>query len=138
MRRSHGESVKYTIEFDPETGTIVVTQRGKFDLELSQRAMREVNEIRSSVALAHSIWDVRELVFSTFDVENVKRIGHTRASMPERRPNERMATVLSDPADRSIINLLLAYSQVPASNWRFFDTLEAAIDWCTAEPDEGG
>lgn len=58
--------------------------------------------------------------------------------MPERRPNERMATVLSDPADRSIINLLLAYSQVPASNWRFFDTLEAAIDWCTAEPDKGG
>jgi len=117
--------------------TIVVTLRGVFDLELCRRAMKEVGEIRSTAARAHSIWDVRDLVFSTLDVENVKSLGRTRASVRERRPDERMATVLSNPSDRSIINLLVAYSRTPALNWRFFDTLEEATAWCTADPEDG-
>lgn len=128
--------MNYFIEFDPGTETIVVALSGDFDLELCRRAMNEVHAIRSSVPRAHSVWDVSALVFSTLDVESVKRTASVRDSVAQRRADERMATVLSDPTDRTIIHLLFAHSQVPAPNWRFFDTLDDAIAWCAAAAEE--
>lgn len=79
---------------------------------------------------AHSVWDVRDLDFSTVDWETIKAMKSVREEASPRRPTTRSAAVVDGPVERSLIKLFLEISADDRPTPRIYYTVSDAEHWC--------
>lgn len=119
------DPASYTIEYDPKTLTATVRFNGPLDAQTNIRAFEEVIR-RFGIERTHFLWDLRQASFSSFTLQEIKKLRDFRARHTAERTGTKSCALIDHALKKTLMDL---YDELNAGvepkTLVFFDEAEA-------------
>ena len=118
-----------SVDYDPDRGFLICSVRGEFELDAFQSFLEELT---SSTTIAHGIntlWDLRQMDFSSVDADHIQRILAIRRRFRARDATARVALVVSQDLGFRMSRTYEALAVIMPTRICVFRRYEEAEQW---------
>lgn len=100
MPKSH----RFTIRYDPDSQAAIVRFSGVFDAATNIAAFEEAAE-RYDISQTNFLWDLRDVSFSQFSLDEIKKLRAFRAQYSNMRKQAKSCALVDDSVKKSLMEL---------------------------------